>query len=181
MRTLERLQRSARGVPAFIRRMLMASPVLSVTRRGTRKNMRSFRRRVRFSAVCWLLFQAASLSALVPLEGCTGRLASTTAQQQRCPARIGSTHCPMHAASAIPCPMSSGSHGDADRRPTDPCSMRGTCDAPVAALFALLSNHGVLTSSSEIFPEHPGTSIALRAAEDLTSRFTPPASPPPRA
>jgi len=145
------------------------------------QNMSSFRRRPRFSAICWLLFQAASLTALVPLEGCTGRVAATAAHQQHCQARIGSTHCPMHAASAVPCPMSSGSHGDADQRPTDRCSMRGTCDAPVAALFALLSNHGVLTSSSEIFPEHLGTSIALRAAEDLTTRFTPPAPPPPRA
>src|SRR5436190_2743365 len=124
--------------------------------------MSAFRRRLRFAAVAWLLFQTASLAALVPLEGCMGGLPATNVQQPHCQARIGSPHCPMHPAAGVPCPMHSGSHGDADRPPINQCSMRGTCDAPVAALFALLSNHGVLASSSEIFPERFGTLIGLR-------------------
>jgi hypothetical protein len=59
--------------------------------------------------------------------------------------------------------------------------MRGTCDPPVAALLALLSNSGVLTHSLETLPDLSQSSVSPDADEHPASRLAPPDSPPPRA
>lgn len=59
--------------------------------------------------------------------------------------------------------------------------MRGTCDPPVAALVALLSNSGVLTHSSERLPDLSQSCIPPDADEHPASRLAAPDSPPPRA
>ena len=74
----------------------------------------------------------------------------------------------------------SGRH-DAEDRPNDKCSMRATCDGPVAALFALLSNYGVLRDSITLLPDVHTGSVTLQTRQNLISRLAPPDSPPPRA
>ena len=87
----------------------------------------------------------------------------------------------MQAADGAPCPMHESGHHDAEDKPNDKCSMRATCDGPVAALFALLSNYGVLRDSTILSPDVPTGSVTLLIRENLTSRLAPPDSPPPRA
>ena len=84
------------------------------------------------------------------------------------------SHCPMHAADGAPCPMHQSGHHDAEDKPNDKCSMRGTCDGPMAALFALLSNHGVLRDSIILLPDlHTGSAATPDTREsDQSSRVS---------
>jgi hypothetical protein len=151
--------------------------------------MVSLRRHLRAWAVAWIVFQGTSLSALVPIDACAARLSAAAAEQtsatttphKNCHANAAPAPCPMRANSGLPCPMHRGTSHDMDQSSRETCSMRGTCDPPVAALLALLSNHGVLTPSSATSPDLSRSWIAPSAAEDPASRLAPPASPPPRA
>jgi hypothetical protein len=51
----------------------------------------------------------------------------------------------------------------------------------MAALSALLSNHGVLTDSFAIPPNFQVGLAAIQIPENLITRLAPPESPPPRA
>jgi hypothetical protein len=129
--------------------------------------MTTIRRRLRFWVAAWLLFQVASLSALVPRACCVPHRAAATDQAG--------------AADGTPCPMHKSGHHDAEEIPSHRCSMRATCDGPVAAMFALLSNYGVLSESLLILPDVHAGSVSLQTHENLISRLAPPDSPPPRA
>jgi hypothetical protein len=87
----------------------------------------------------------------------------------------------MPAADGTPCPMHRGGHHDAAEKPGVPCSMRGTCDGPIAALLALLSNYGVPTDSFDILPDLHAGSAAAQTHENLVIRLASPDPPPPRA
>jgi hypothetical protein len=126
--------------------------------------MTTIRRRLRFWVAAWLVFQAASLAALVPRTCCVPYQAAATDR----------------AANGTPCPMHQSGHHDAEQKPSDRCSMRATCDGPVAAMFALLSNYGVLSDSFLIVPDGHAGSVSLQTRENLTTRLAPPDSPPPR-
>jgi hypothetical protein len=76
--------------------------------------------------------------------------------------------------------MHQGSHTGADAS-NEACSMRGVCDGPMAALLALLSNHGLLTDSFVTLPDLQVTDVAARTREHLITRLAPPDPPPPRA
>jgi hypothetical protein len=142
--------------------------------------MTTIRRHMRLWAAAWLVFQVASLSALVPRDCCAAHRPSA-ATAPGCHEDTAATQCPMRAQDGTPCPMHRGDHHDAGEQPAGKCSMRGTCDGPMAALFALLSIHGVLTSSFEVLPDlQPGLAV-VRARESLTSRLASPDPPPPRA
>jgi hypothetical protein len=144
--------------------------------------MTAFRRHLRLWAAAWIVFQATSLSALVPLNACAARLLpATTEQEPSCHTKAVPAPCPMRAANGVPCPMHRGTVHDADQTSRDACSMRGTCDPPVAALFALLSNHGVLTPSSETLPDLSRGMVSPHADVNPVSLFASPDSPPPRA
>jgi hypothetical protein len=116
------------------------------------------RRHLRLFVAAWLVFQVASLSALVPRECCLAhKPVATDGHGKAC-------------HEAVPAP-------DNGKR----CSLRGTCDGPMAALFALLSNHGVLTDSIAVAPDlHPGAP-PIQIRESLVSRLPSPDPPPPRA
>jgi hypothetical protein len=59
--------------------------------------------------------------------------------------------------------------------------MRNACDGPMAALVALLWNHGVLTNSVVTLADlHPVYSI-VHTRENPISRLAAPDPPPPRA
>ena len=64
---------------------------------------------------------------------------------------------------------------------TNRCALRGTCNGPMAALFALLSNHGILPESATPIPNIGGAFIAAPALENVVSRLESPDPPPPRA
>jgi hypothetical protein len=142
--------------------------------------MTTIRRRLRFWVAAWLVFQVASLSALVPRACCVPYRAAATDQEPNCHGNSAASHCPMRAAGGPPCPMHKSGHHDAEEKPDDRCSMRATCDGPVAAMFALLSNYGVLSDSFLIAPDVHRASVSLQTRENLISRLAPPDSPPPR-
>jgi hypothetical protein len=141
--------------------------------------MTTIRRRLRFCVAAWLVFQVASLSALVPRACCFPHRAAVTDQEPNCHGNSAASHCPMRATDGTPCPMHQSGHHDAEE-PRNRCSMRATCDGPVAAMFALLSNYGVLSDSFLMAPDVHAGSVSLQTRENLTNRLAPPDSPPPR-
>ena len=143
--------------------------------------MTTIRRRLRFWVAAWLIFQVASLSALVPRACCVPYGAAATDQEPNCHQNSGASHCPVRTADGTLCPMHQSGHHGAEEQPSDRCSMRATCDGPVAAMFALLSNYGVLSHSFLIAPDAHAGSLSLQTRENLISRLAPPHSPPPRA
>ena len=143
--------------------------------------MTSLRRHLQLWVATWLVFQVASLSALVPLDCCAAHRPAAGDKEPSCHERTAATHCPMRAAGGAPCPMHRGGHSDAAEKPSNECLMRGTCDGPMAAVFALLSNHGVLTDSFAMLPDRQGHYLTAHARENLISRLASLDPPPPRA
>jgi hypothetical protein len=141
--------------------------------------MTLLRRHLRLWVAAWLAFQVASLSAFVPRDCCAAHRRATSSKHS-CHQNDPATHCPMRAAAGAACAMHQGSHTGADAS-NQACSMRGTCDGPMAALLALLSNHGVLTDSFVTLPDPQVTDVAARTREHLITRLAPPDPPPPRA
>jgi hypothetical protein len=142
--------------------------------------MTTIRRRFRFWVPAWLFFQVASLSAFVPKDCCAAHRPAAI-DKASCHENTAATHCPKRAADGTPCPMHARGHHDAGQQSSDRCSMRGTCEGPMAALFALLSNHGVLADSFEMSPDLHAGSAAIHTRENLISRLASPDPPPPRA
>ena len=144
--------------------------------------MATIRRRLRFWAAAWLLFQAASLTALVPRECCTAHpMAAATEADCHEEAPIPAVpDCPMAAAGGTPCPMHHGGHSDVNEG-TAECSIRGMCDGPAATFLGSLANHGVLGDRFTITPDlHPKVNPPL-FRDSLIGRLAGPDSPPPRA
>jgi hypothetical protein len=142
--------------------------------------MTTIRRRLRLWVAAWLVFQVASLWALVPRDCCAAHR-SRAEEARTCHDSAAATHCAIRAAGGMACPMHPGGPADADQRSSNRCSMRGTCDGPMAALVPLLSNQGVLTDAVSIRPDlHPRTDAAS-PHERLISRLASPDPPPPRA
>ena len=140
-----------------------------------------FRQRLRLWAAAWIVFQAASLCAVVPLNARAARSAGAADRESACQTNAAPAPCPMRAAAGLPCPMHRGTVHDGDQQSRDVCSMRGTCDPPAAAFFALLWNHGVLTHSSATLPDPSERPVAIFTHEDPASLLIAPDSPPPRA
>ena len=141
--------------------------------------MTTIRQRRRFWVAAWLVFQVVSLSALVPRACCVPSRAAAAETEPDCHGNSAASHCPMRAADGTPCPMHQSRHHDAEENSSDRCSMRATCDGPVAAVFALLSNYGVLRDSIIVLPDVHIGSVTLQT-HDLIDRLAPPDSPPPR-
>ena len=144
--------------------------------------MSSLRRHLRLWVATWLVFQAVSLSALVPRDCCAAHRPAARSKEHSCHKTAAATHCPMHADGRHAVPDAPGRSRHAPpRNPATRCSMRGTCDGPMAALFALLSNYGVLTDSFAMSPDLHASPAALHTRENLISRLASPDPPPPRA
>jgi len=60
------------------------------------------------------------------------------------------------------------------------CRLGGVCDGPMAALFTLLSNHGILPDSATPLPELALRSARMTINQHVIDRFEPPDAPPPR-
>jgi hypothetical protein len=147
--------------------------------------MTTLRRRLRFCVTTWLVFQVVSLSALVPRDCCAAHRVAT-AREKTCheeaakQEQAAGDHCPMPGAAGQACPMHGNGH-DGQQAPASRCSMQGTCDGPMAALFVIISNHGVLTEPLVITHDLRSSDALAIAREDLVSRHVPPDAPPPRA
>lgn len=143
--------------------------------------MQSIRRGLRFWVATWLVFQVASLSALVPRDCCAAHRPAASAAKPSCHEKAAATQCPMRAADGTPCPMHRGDHNEPNDTSRDGCTMRSTCTGPMAALFAQLSNHGILTDQFQLLPDLHAGSTGIRTSENLITRLAPPDTPPPRA
>ena len=124
--------------------------------------MMPFRRHLRVIAAAWVLFQAASLSALVPRACCLAHQGHQAASTEK------KSNCHEHSTAA-------------DQAPNEECAIRGTCGGPAAALFAVLSNYGVLTNSFSGLTDLPLAGATLSARDQLIGQFASPDAPPPRA
>jgi hypothetical protein len=129
----------------------------------------------------WLVFQVASLAALVPRECCAAHRAAAIGKKPSCHEHAVAPRCPMPTAAGTPCPMHRTGDTDVDEKPRDGCAMRGTCAGPMAALFALLSNYGVLADSFQLLPDGHAGAGGVGTRENLITRLAPPDTPPPRA
>ena len=161
--------------------------------------MACLRRNLRVFVTTWLMFQVAWLTALVPRNCC----AAHRPAEKSCHESAAATHCPMRDATGRPCPMHRGHaghdspepdpaehhhqtlgsahHTQTPSAPSSDCRLSGVCDGPMAALFALLSNHGILPEATEALPSVAARQVAPPVHESLTGRFEQPDSPPPRA
>jgi hypothetical protein len=147
--------------------------------------MTRLRHHLRFWVTTWLVFQVMSLSALVPRDCCAAhRLA--TEKEKTCHEEAAATHasadgahCPMPGKTGETCPMHGTSHDG--QTPARKCTMQGTCNGPMAALFVIISNHGVLTEPPQLARDLTVAVAPRPGREELVSRFVPPDSPPPRA
>jgi hypothetical protein len=144
------------------------------------------RRHIRFLASAWIVFQAASLSALVPRACCLAHQTSLATPSTDCHDKAPAPHCStpaddmtcaMHHRHTVP---PDGTEQN-DRKPAHECAIRGTCDGPIAALLTIFATHGVLTNSFEALPDLRSTTTARSATDQLIGLFVPPDAPPPRA
>jgi hypothetical protein len=141
--------------------------------------MTSFRHCLRLWAAAWLVFQVATLSALVPRDCCAAHKAQHEKPQSSTAVMDHSSHSGHHS-------MNHGVATD-DAPETAPmapaaCVLRGTCRGPMSAVVALLSSQGVPpTDSFTVAPELRAGLIDGLASELAISRFAPPDPRPPRA
>jgi hypothetical protein len=158
---------------------------------------------LRVLVASWLVLQAVSLSAFVPRDCCVGHSAPVT-KEKSCHEDATAVQCPLKGADAQQCPMHHGQtgsdqgavpdqhdtatmthHGDhaapAEQPADDSCSMRGLCNGPMEALFAVLATHGVMPESFVMRLSVPVSAAPPAARVHLVSRLATPDSPPPRA
>ncbi len=87
----------------------------------------------------------------------------------------------MPSADGVPCPMHQTGRPGPGEAPDTSCRLRGACAGPMAALFTMLSSHGVLSAPPAVLPVHPTSAVVPGPPEALVSRLPVPDSPPPRA
>jgi len=146
--------------------------------------MTLFRRRLRILAAAWLVFQAASLSALVPRACCLAHEAALVTMATN-GAETAASHCAKPAESAT----ATSPHAIHEHHHSAPpkessrheCAIRGNCGGPAAALFTVISTEGVLTRSVTTLVDFLQASTPILDRDRLLRHFEPPDSPPPRA
>ena len=148
--------------------------------------MTLFRRRLRVLAAAWLLFQATSLSALVPRACCLahqGHLAVATDAADH-EEQASASHCAEPAESATASSPHARQGHDRSARPAQPprdeCAISGTCGGPAAALFTVISTEGVLATSLTVSADFPSAGAPLAPRDQPIGQFDPPDAPPPR-
>jgi hypothetical protein len=129
------------------------------------------RRKLRVFTTTWLMFQVAWLAALVPRDCCAAHRPAAKASCHES-AAVQTEH---HLQ-----PVAAESHRQSSG-PVTHCRLSGTCAGPMAALFALLANHGILPESAAALPNTAIRSVPAAVHDNLTGHFEPPDPPPPRA
>lgn len=121
--------------------------------------MSAVRRHLRGGVVAWLVCHALTFTALVPRDCCAAH-----AHAARAGAADGDAACPMHDGTA----------------PESACAIAGTCQAPGAALAAVLLQAAVLEPVAHATPPlSPDAGPQPRTAFPR-SLASPPDAPPPR-
>lgn len=149
--------------------------------------MAFWRRRLHRFAFVWLVWQVSSLTAIVPVECCTGH----TAAMAHGSGHPTAAQCPMRGADGQPCPMhrqqppAHADHGEhAGHHPAPPvsegCVMNGACRGPLAGFLALISNVAVLPAGTAL-PVLDESGDLRPLDEQRLRRLDPPDSPPPRS
>jgi hypothetical protein len=141
--------------------------------------MASVRGQLRFFVAAWLVFQAASLSALIPRDCCAAHRQTPPSERPPCAGERPAAQCPMRSASETSCPMHRG-----DQRETSSsakCVLRGSCDGPMAGLFLLLSHHGVLANRAAMPLDLAVCESAGSPHENPATHLSAPDPHPPRA
>jgi hypothetical protein len=148
--------------------------------------MTLLRRRLRFFAAAWLIFQATSLSALVPRACCVAHqghmaVATDAADHEE---QASASHCAEPAESATASAPHAAQGHDRSARPAqtprDQCAIRGTCGGPAAALFSVISTEGVLATSPTVSAGFPPAGAPIAPRDQPIGRFDSPDAPPPR-
>lgn len=122
--------------------------------------MSAVRRHLRRGVVAWLVCHALTFSALVPRDCCAAHAHAAAAEA----ASGDGAACPMHGGPA----------------PAPACAIGGTCQAPGAALAAVLLQAAVLEPVAHVLPHLlPEARPHPRAAATRTLA-SPPDAPPPR-
>jgi crotonobetainyl-CoA:carnitine CoA-transferase CaiB-like acyl-CoA transferase len=148
------------------------------------------RRHIRTWTALWALAQCATLAAFVPRDCCAAHRshAADTGAHPHDETTSGA-HCPMRGPGGRPCPMhrapapfahAHASHDEAPPASEPHCALRGSCNGPLAALAALLSDHGITSDVMTVAP-NPNTGPRLPLATDAAlAAATVPDTPPPR-
>ena len=140
--------------------------------------MTGLRRRLRLWAAASLVMQSAWLFALMPLDCCAAHQPASAKPECHDEAPKP-PDCHMEAAGAAACPMhqNAGHAGQSNPR----CTMRASCNGPMTGLLSLLSAQGILPAAPALSAPVEARAATATLHEQLTRRFIPPDSPPPRA
>lgn len=106
------------------------------------------RRHLRSFVLVWLVFQAATLSALVP-SGCCPAHERAERKDTDCHG-TGEDLCPMKSATGEECPMHAARASATPESAQADCILMAPCHAPATALALLLPVAGVLTDSADL-------------------------------
>ena len=137
--------------------------------------MRSLRRHLGALTAIWLLFQVASLSALLPGVCCIAHAEDAESDPENCHKEAAtSDQCPMVSADGQPCPEHAAHTASGER-----CVMMGTCNAPMASLASLFSAPAVLADGAVVHFDILSAAVTLSspAAIVVSLAFD---TPPPR-
>lgn len=135
------------------------------------------RRHLPSFVLLWLVFQAATLSALVPM-GCCPAHESERRADTECHGTVQDI-CPMTSATGKECPMHAGRTAAPPKDVAD-CIMIAPCHGPATALALLLPVAGVLTDEPSHLPDGGVARLAPPAGQPALSLTFTLDPPPPR-
>lgn len=128
--------------------------------------MRAVRRHLRAGVAAWLVCHALTFSALLPRDCCAAHAHAAHAAAPT-PDDASGNPCPMHHA---PAPAQ------------DDCRLAGACNAPAAALSAVLLQSGTPPAPLCLLPDVWTPRVrSIPSAERPLALSAPPDPPPPRA
>lgn len=122
--------------------------------------MSAVRRHLRRGVVAWLVCHALTFTALMPRDCCAAHAHAARAEA----APEGDAACPMHDGAA----------------PAAACAMAGVCQAPGAALAAVLLQAAVLEPVAHVAPHLVPLARPQPRTASPRTLLTPPDAPPPR-
>ncbi len=149
------------------------------------------RRHLRRGVATWLLCHALTFTALVPRDCCAAHSHAThdaavpaaadgeaPCHEVAVPAPAPGALCEMAAEDGAACPMHAA---PASPLSAADCALSGSCQAPAAALAAVLMQAAVLSPSSLHTPHLVPEAVSRPPDASPRSLASPPDAPPPRA
>ena len=146
--------------------------------------MFAVRRHLRRGVAAWLVCHALTFTALVPRDCCAlhahgahDATADGAAPCHEVAAPIPGAHCEMAAEEGAACPMHAS---PASPSPGADCALSGACQAPAAALAAVLMQAAVVEPATHVSPRLSALARPHPRAASPRALATPPDAPPPR-